>query len=93
MLLYNDVRTLKYSYDGSPTAQFCTSGALQPLTLKNSYDGSPWYALSAPTVYTLTVDNETIDITFGGVGMFYNTAIGHNNLQPYITVYMWKRTA
>lgn len=91
MLAYNDVKTLKYSYDGSPTVRIATSGILQPLTLKNSYDGSPWYALSVPTTYTITFDNLNLIISFGSVGLFYNTTKGHNNLQPYITVYMWKR--
>jgi len=93
MLSANQIKTLQYSTQGSPRVKLAVKPAVPPNTLALSDDGSPWYALSVPTTYPLTIDNLTINISFGTVTLFYNTAKPISIVQPYITVYMWKRTS
>lgn len=45
MALPIDVKTLKYSADGSPWCKVVAKSSINPDTLKYSLDGSPWWGM------------------------------------------------
>jgi hypothetical protein len=93
MLSINQITSLEYSKDGTPTVRIATTAANDPRTLEFSADGSPWYGLRYPVAYTLSVDEAPLELEAYDIGLFYNQAKPISIVQPYIVVYMFKRIA
>lgn len=56
---------------------------------KGTLDGMHWNTGTASTITTSEVANHSHTVTVESTG----SGIEHNNMMPYITVRMWKRTA
>lgn len=70
MLTFNQLRTLRYSGDGSPTAAIVTNSSLEPQTLRHTPNGAPWYGVAAtvpPVEVSLTTGNVDITLLNNGV--------------------------
>ena len=79
-------RRIYNSADGSTIdlmASSQTDGSIGPA---NGQDGRPDINFHAATISALTTGQKAMQYTYGG-----NQA--HNNMPPYLAVYVWKRTA
>lgn len=60
----DDLKSLQYSFDGSPFCQVDASFLVNTNTLQYSFDGSPFWALSPPNDGTWS--NKVIKVYEGG---------------------------